>query len=68
MLIGSKPDLAKITGNTESQHFAVISYGKTSDLLVNTTDPYDGTVILSSDVILLEINAVGDWLIEITGL
>lgn len=60
------PDLAKITGNASSRFFAVKSYGQSTDLLVNTGDPYEGTVVLSSDVIVLEVMASDSWTIKIT--
>lgn len=66
LLSGSKPDLAKIKGNSSGRYFGVTGYGNYSDLLINTTDPYEGTVILASDTIVLEIKASGEWSIEIT--
>lgn len=60
------PDLAHIKGNEQARHFSVKGYGSSSDLIVNTTDPYEGTVILASDTILLEISATGAWSIEVT--
>jgi len=33
---------------------------------VNTTDPYEGTVIVSDDTVVLEIQAGNNWSIEIT--
>ena len=65
-LDGSKPDLVKITGNDEGRHFAVFSYGSSSDLLVNTTDIYSGTVIVDGDTIAIEVKANGPWTIEIS--
>lgn len=65
-LDGGTPDLAKITGNAGAAYFGVYSYSKTKELLVNTTDPYDGTVMLSSDTIIIEVVATGDWTINIT--
>jgi hypothetical protein len=60
------PDTAKIVGNKSSSFFAVVTYGVTSsDLKVNTTDPYDGTVILASDTCIFVISATSDWSIEI---
>jgi len=66
ILIGT-PDLAKIKGNVGSRHFAVLSHGNGTDLLVNTTDPYEGTVMIASGMIALEIDAEGEWEIEVTG-
>lgn len=57
---------AQITGNSEGRHFAVHGYGATSsDLLVNTTDPYEGTVMLKCDPVLMTVNAVGEWSITL---
>jgi len=65
LLIGSAPDIAIISGNSESRHFAVISYGSSKDLLVNTTDPYNGTVVLDKDTLILTINSESNWNIEV---
>ena len=59
------PDLAHIKGNEQARHFSVKGYGSSSDLLVNTTDPYEGTVILANDTIVLDITASGAWSIEV---
>lgn len=63
---GATPDLAHIVGNAEARHFAVKSFGGWGDLLVNTTDPYDGTVILDPETILFVVTATGDWTIEVS--
>jgi hypothetical protein len=60
IVIGS-PDIAHIAGNQSGRHFAVWAYGSRSHLLVNTTDPYDGRVIMANDVVLIEVKAVGGW-------
>lgn len=53
---------ADIVGNAGGHYFGVHGYGATStDLLVNTTDPYEGTVMLKSNPILVAVNAVDDW-------
>ena len=64
--LNGTPDLAIIQGNEGSQHFAVVSYGDSSDLLVNTTDPYNGTVILDRETFVIEVDSEGSWRIEIT--
>jgi hypothetical protein len=63
-IIEGEPDVARIVGNAESRHFAVIAYGDYSNLLVNTTDPFDGRVIVAKDTVLVEVTAAGAW--EIT--
>ena len=60
------PDRAKIQGNAHSGYFGVIAYNGGWDLLVNTTDPYDGTVKLHRDSYALEIKATGPWSISIS--
>ena len=57
---------ADIQGNDASAHFSVKSYdmdGWYLDLLVNTTDPYSGTVMMGLDVSTLVISAEGPWTI-----
>jgi len=66
-LEGGTPVLAHIVGNAAERHFAVFSYSSGGrDLLVNTTDSYDGQVILDSDTFLLEITGTGPWSIEVS--
>lgn len=65
-IIGGTPDTAAITGNAGSDFFAVLGYGNTIDLLVNTTDPYDGTVLLDSGTAIIEVQAEGEWSMEFT--
>lgn len=66
IVVDGTPDLATIKGNEEGRYFGVTGWGKRRDLLVNTTDPYEGTVILSSNTVALEIIAEGNWSIKVT--
>lgn len=53
---------ALVYGNKDENHFSVKSYGKTSDeLLVNTTEQYDGKVLLKGDPFMFVVNAEGSW-------
>lgn len=62
IVVSSYGSTATISGNAGNNHFAVKSYGKKRDkLLVNTTEVYEGTVMLSGEPIILEIDAVGEW-------
>lgn len=58
-----------VKGNAEGRHFAVTGYTdqrKYTELFVNTTDPYEGTVIdATQKTKKLEITASGDWQIEV---
>jgi hypothetical protein len=62
------PDTAIIQGNEAGSHFAVIGYGDQGwpDLLVNTVDPYAGTVAVEGGTTVLAIQAVGGWSVEVT--
>lgn len=66
VLVDGTPDLATIKGNAGGNYFGVIGYGDRREFLVNTTSPYEGTVIISNNTYALEIVAEGDWSIEVT--
>ena len=65
LLASGTPDLATVKGNEASRFFAVIGYGHGKDVLVNTTEPYQGTVILKPDTLVLEVQANGKWSIDL---
>lgn len=68
VLRGGKPDIANITGNAASRFFAILGWDENGrDLLVNTTDVYDGQVLMSGSTFLLEITAEGKWTIDVAG-
>lgn len=67
LLTGAIADLAKITGNAAGRYFSVYGYGNRSELLVSTTDPYEGEVLLSPDTGVLVVQAAGEWTITVTG-
>lgn len=66
LLAGSKPDIATVSGNAAGRYFGITTYGGFPDIPVNTTDPYQGTFILSQDATMLEIQATGPWTIQIS--
>ncbi len=63
---GGVSDLAKISGNASGGYFGIFTYNDFKDLIVNETDPYEGTVMLDSEITFIEVTAVGSWSIEIT--
>jgi hypothetical protein len=63
-IVDGEPDVAHVIANAEGRYFGVWAYGDRSHLLVNTTDPFDGRVIVARDVVLIEVTATGGW--EIT--
>lgn len=70
VLLNVDATTAIIEGNSASRHFAVKSYGDSKSLLnqnlmVNTTEPYSGTVMMKYDPYLLVITAVGEWSITL---
>ncbi|MFC1879467.1 hypothetical protein ACFLZW_06095 [Chloroflexota bacterium] len=67
LLGGDGPWVAKVIGNAAGHHLAVKSYGYNDyDLLVNTTDPYEGSGFTSDGIILFDVVAVGSWTIELS--
>jgi hypothetical protein len=62
-LVG-EPGVIELQGNSLKRHFAVTTYDQHAeylDLLVNTTDPYDGRTKISGDALFVKVDAVGDW-------
>jgi hypothetical protein len=68
VLTGQTPDLAEISGNEAANHFAVRAYSidEGVELLVNTTEPYDGMSLLDPSTVLLVVIASDSWRIEVT--
>lgn len=63
--------IAYIKGNAAERHFAVTGYDTNRnylDLLVNTTSAYEGIVLLDAKTAEFEVNATGDWEIEVRSL
>ncbi|MCB0098257.1 MAG: hypothetical protein KDE50_25100 [Caldilineaceae bacterium] len=67
LLIGNSPDIANISGNASARHFAVITYGNGRRLgsIVNTTEPYEGQVLIDRRAEVLQVTAEGGWSISI---
>lgn len=69
-LTGATPDLAIVKSGNQSDNFVIWSYGnqRGRDLLVNEIAPYEGTVILSRDTIVLIVQAgqSGSWTVDVT--
>ena len=61
---------AIIKGNSRSTNFFVMAFQDDigpytgTDLLVNTIDPYEGTIDIPNETTALQIEAVGPWSIE----
>lgn len=54
-----------VVGNADGRFFSVKTHGATRDLAVMTTDPYEGVVRIDPGTSLFEINAIGDWVMEL---
>lgn len=67
ILQGNNADLLKVDGTRAKGNLAIWSYGNTRDLVVNEIAPYQGTVMVASDTLLLVISeGGGQWSIEVT--
>lgn len=66
ILVRNSGKTASITGNASERYFSIKSYDSQGrgDLLVNTTDKYDGKVILNNPIIF-QVSAIGDWSITL---
>lgn len=61
--------IATITGNDARRHFAVQGLDGDQDLLVNTTDPYSGSVLMDAELggtTQLQVSASGPWSITLS--
>ncbi len=65
VLLNVDATIAEIEGNKDSRHFAIKSYGDRTNLMVNTSDEYSGTVMMKYNPYLLEVTAVGKWSITL---
>ena len=65
LLLPSDCQSAIINGNTMSRYFSVTTYGSGFDLLVNTVDPYSGTVRIDPGATVMTVHAVGGWSISL---
>lgn len=69
VLDGGQPDIATVSGNQAGRHFSVVSYTiegqQVFGSIVNTTDPYDGQILLEGETGILEVTAVGPWSISV---
>ena len=55
-----------VNGNEEGRYFGIRPHGaRYSVSVINTTDPYSGTVRLDPGTLLLEITAIGSWSITL---
>lgn len=61
LLVKGDSSSATIKGNPNARHFAVKGYNPNRNLMVNTTDAYEGTVRVARNTFLLEITAEDDW-------
>lgn len=62
LLVADYGSTATITGNEAGRHFAVKTYGNSgNNLMVNTTDPYSGTVPIKKAPTVLEVSAKDEW-------
>jgi hypothetical protein len=59
------PDTMTIDASLARSNFAIWSYGGGRDLLVNEIAPYQGTVIVPGETVLLVIMAEGPWSLRV---
>ncbi len=57
--------VANIVGNEQERFFAIRAWNGGRGSVVSTTDAYDGTVRIPPDTLILDIEAVGPWSIDL---
>ncbi len=66
VLLDVDAKLAQIEGNSAERHFHMRTYGDRSNLMVNTSEEYSGTVMMKYNPYILEVSAVGNWSITLS--
>ena len=46
--------------------FRILGYGNSMQILFDTTEPVEGIIPISADIVALEIQAKGEWTIDVT--
>jgi len=66
-LDGANPDLLQVDATKAKGNFVIWAYGDRRDLVVNEIAPYQGTVVVSRDTMILVISeGGGEWTMEVT--
>lgn len=66
VLLNVNASLAFVEANEADRYFYIRTYGDRTNLMVSTTEPYSGTVMMKYNPFLLEIGAVGAWSITLS--
>ena len=65
-MVSDDPDLLTAKADGWRGNFAVWAYGDRRSLLVNEIAPYEGTVVVPRDALVLVVQAAGPWELEVT--
>ena len=66
VLGGGAPNSAYIRKDEAMGTFRILGYGNSMQVLFDTTEPVEGIIPISADIVALEIQAKGEWTIDVT--
>lgn len=65
VLSGAQPDKGFVQANESGDLFRILGYGRDVSVLVDSTEPVVGSFSIDPDILVLEIQAVGDWQLDV---
>lgn len=66
ILGGGIPGTAYIKKDDAMGSFRILGYGNNIHILFDTTEPVEGVIPISPDIVALEIQAKGEWTMDVT--
>lgn len=65
VLGGGVPNSALVKKDEAIGNFRILGYGRSIEVLVDTTEPVEGVISINPDIVVLEIQAQGEWSLEV---
>ena len=65
VLGGGIPDLALVKKEMAIGNFRILGYGRSIEVLVDSTESLDGVFSINPDIVVLEIQAQGEWTLNV---
>jgi hypothetical protein len=66
VLGGGLPESALVKKEEAIGNFRILGYGRSIDVLVDTNEPVEGVFSINPDIVVLEIQARGEWTLDVT--
>ena len=65
VLGGGLPDSALVKKEEAIGNFRILGYGRSIEVLVDSTESLDGVFSINPDIVVLEIQAQGEWTLDV---